>query len=232
MIELEGISKTYTRSEHGIVQALKSVSIHIAPGEFVVVRGASGSGKSTLLNILGCLDLPSAGSYRLDGEDVARYSDTQLARVRNAKIGFIFQSFNLLPRTTALENVEIPMVYDRGLVDRRRALGALERVGLAARASHFATELSGGEQQRVAVARALINSPALILADEPTGNLDLVAGREVMGLLTDLYKEGRTILLVTHDDAVAAYASREILLRDGSVVSDQIRVATLVEGAQ
>jgi putative ABC transport system ATP-binding protein len=232
MIELEGISKTYTRGEHGIVQALTSVSFHIAPGEFVVVRGASGCGKSTLLNILGCLDLPSAGSYRLDGVDVARYSDQQLARVRNAKIGFIFQSFNLLPRTTALENVELPMVYDQGRVDRRRALGALQRVGLAARASHFATELSGGEQQRVAVARALINSPALILADEPTGNLDLVAGREVMGLLTDLYQEGRTILLVTHDDAVAAYASREILLRDGSVVSDQIRVATLVEGAQ
>jgi putative ABC transport system ATP-binding protein len=231
MIELEGISKTYTR-EHGMVQALKSISFRVAPGEFVVVRGASGSGKSTLLNILGCLDLPTVGSYRLDGEDVARYSDSQLARVRNAKIGFIFQSFNLLPRTTALENVEIPMVYDRGLVDRRKALHALERVGLAPRASHFASELSGGEQQRVAVARALINNPALILADEPTGNLDLVAGREVMGLLTDLYKEGRTILLVTHDDAVAAYASREILLRDGSVVSDQARVADLVEGAQ
>jgi putative ABC transport system ATP-binding protein len=232
MIEVERISKTYTRGEHSVVQALKSVSFRIAAGEFVVVRGASGSGKSTLLNILGCLDLPTAGSYRLDGEDVACYSDSQLARVRNAKIGFIFQSFNLLPRTTALENVEVPMVYDRGLVDRRRALDALERVGLAARASHFASELSGGEQQRVAVARALINNPALILADEPTGNLDSVAGREVMGLLTDLYKEGRTILSVTHDDAVAAYASREILLRDGSVVSDQARVADLVEGAQ
>lgn len=231
MIELEGISKTYTR-EHGIVQALKLISFGVAPGEFVVVRGASGSGKSTLLNILGCLDLPTAGSYRLDGEDMARYSDSQLARVRNAKVGFIFQSFNLLPRTTALENVEIPMVYDRGLVDRRRALGALERVGLTSRANHFASELSGGEQQRVAVARALINNPALILADEPTGNLDLVAGRQVMRLLTDLHKEGRTILLVTHDDVVAGYASREILLRDGSVVSDQARVADLVEGAQ
>jgi putative ABC transport system ATP-binding protein len=232
MIEVEGISKTYRRGEHGVVQALKSVSFGIAAGEFVVVRGASGSGKSTLLNILGCLDLPTAGDYRLDGENVARYSDSQLARVRNAKIGFIFQSFNLVPRTTALENVEMPMVYNQGLVDRRRALDALERVGLAARASHFASELSGGEQQRVAVARALINNPALILADEPTGNLDLVAGRDVMGLLTDLYKEGRTILLVTHDDAVAAYASREILLHDGSVVSDQNRVANLVEGAQ
>ena len=232
MIEVEDISKTYTRGEHGIVQALKSVSFRIAPGEFAVVRGASGSGKSTLLNILGCLDLPTAGSYRLDGEDVARYSDKQLARVRNAKIGFIFQSFNLLPRTTALENVEVPMVYGQGAVDRERALGALDRVGLGGRASHFASELSGGEQQRVAVARALINSPALILADEPTGNLDLNAGREVMGLLSDLNHEGRTVLLVTHDDAVAAYASREILLRDGGVISDQTRVSDMVEGAR
>jgi putative ABC transport system ATP-binding protein len=241
MIEVEDISKTYTRGEHGIVQALKSVSFRIAPGECAVVRGASGSGKSTLLNILGCLDLPTAGSYRLDGEDVARYSDKQLARVRNAKIGFIFQSFNLLPRTTALENVEVPMVYglgavDRkralGAVDRKRALGALDRVGLGGRASHFASELSGGEQQRVAVARALINSPALILADEPTGNLDLNAVREVMGLLSDLNHEGRTVLLVTHDDAVAAYASREILLRDGGVISDRTRVSDMVEGAR
>jgi putative ABC transport system ATP-binding protein len=232
MIEVEDISKTYTRGEHGIVQALKSISFRIAPGEFAVVRGASGSGKSTLLNILGCLDLPTAGSYRLDGEDVASYSDKQLARVRNAKVGFIFQSFNLLPRTTALENVEVPMVYGQGAVDRKRALRALDRVGLGARASHFATELSGGEQQRVAVARALINSPALILADEPTGNLDLNAGREVMGLLSDLNREGRTVLLVTHDDAVAAYASREILLRDGGVISDQTRVSAMVEGAR
>jgi putative ABC transport system ATP-binding protein len=232
MIEVEDISKTYTRGEHGIVQALKSISFRIAPGEFAVVRGASGSGKSTLLNILGCLDLPTEGSYRLDGEDVARYSDKQLAHVRNAKIGFIFQSFNLLPRTTALENVEVPMVYGQGAVDRKRALRALDRVGLSARANHFASELSGGEQQRVAVARALINGPALILADEPTGNLDLNAGREVMGLLSDLNREGRTILLVTHDDAVAAYASREILLRDGCVVSDQTRVSDMMEGAR
>jgi putative ABC transport system ATP-binding protein len=232
MIELEDISKTYTRGEHGIVQALKAVSFRIASGEFVVVRGASGSGKSTLLNILGCLDLPTAGSYHLDGEDVAHHSDKELARVRNAKIGFIFQSFNLLPRTTALENVELPMVYDQGLVDRKRAMAALERVGLAARASHFSSELSGGEQQRVAVARALINNPALVLADEPTGNLDLNAGREVMALLTDLHREGRTILLVTHDDAVAAYASRDIILRDGSVVSDHTHATSLVEGTR
>jgi putative ABC transport system ATP-binding protein len=221
MIDAENISKTYPRGEGGAVEALKKVSFQIAPGEFVVVRGASGSGKSTLLNLLGCLDRPSSGSYRLDGEDVARYSDKQLSRIRNARIGFVFQSFNLLPRTTALENVEIPMVYRDGRVDRRRAISALERVGLAARANHFATELSGGEQQRVAIARALINTPALILADEPTGNLDLDAGRDVMRLLEDLHDEGRTILLVSHDDAIAAYASREILLRDGAIVSDR-----------
>src|SRR5712692_2418799 len=223
MIDAENISKTYPRGEGGAVEALKKVSFQIAPGEFVVVRGASGSGKSTLLNLLGCLDRPSSGRYRLDGEDVSRYSDKQLSRIRNARIGFVFQSFNLLPRTTALENVEIPMVYRDGRVDRRRAISALERVGLAARANHFASELSGGEQQRVAIARALINTPALILADEPTGNLDLNAGREVMGLLSDLNREGRTILLVTHDDAVAAYASREILLRDGAIASDRSR---------
>ena len=230
MIEVENISKTYVRCENGTVEALKSVSFRIAPGEFVVIRGASWSGKSTLLNILGCLDPPTQGGYRLDGEDVGRYDDKQMSRVRNAKIGFVFQSFNLLPRTTALENVELPMVYSQGMVDRTKALAALERVGLATRASHFATELSGGEQQRVAVARALINSPALILADEPTGNLDLNAGREVMELLSDLHTEGRTIVLVTHDDAVAAYGSREILLRDGFIASDEVRVAAPVVG--
>src|SRR6266852_2892644 len=159
MIDAENISKTYPRGEGGAVEALKKDSFQIAPGEFVVVRGASGSGKSTLLNLLGCLDRPSSGRYRLDGEDVSRYGDKQLSRIRNAKIGFIFQSFNLLPRTTALENVEIPMVYRDGHVDRRRALAAIERVGLATRAHHFVPQLSGGEQQRVAIARALINSP-------------------------------------------------------------------------
>jgi putative ABC transport system ATP-binding protein len=235
MIEAENISKTYSRGETGTVKALQAISFQIGPGEFVAVRGASGSGKSTLLNIVGCLDQPSSGSYRLDGEDVANYGDKQLSRIRNAKIGFIFQSFNLLPRTTALENVEIPMVYRDGHVDRQRALSALERVGLAARAHHFATQLSGGEQQRVAIARALINSPALILADEPTGNLDVNAGREIMRLLEDLHNEGRTILLVTHDDAIAASASREIQLRDGKIISDCQAPPTssrpLVEGA-
>ena len=221
MIEAENISKSYSRGEAGAVEALQAISFQIGPGEFVAVRGASGSGKSTLLNIVGCLDQPSSGSYRLDGEDVANYGDKQLSRIRNAKIGFIFQSFNLLPRTTALENVEIPMVYRDGYVDRRRALSALERVGLAARAHHFAAQLSGGEQQRVAIARALINGPTLILADEPTGNLDANAGREIMRLLEELHGEGRTILLVTHDDAIAASASREIQLHDGKIISDR-----------
>lgn len=235
MIEAENISKTYSRGIRGAVAALKMISFQIALGEFVAVRGASGSGKSTLLNILGCLEQPSSGRYRLDGENVANLADKQLARIRNAKIGFVFQSFNLLPRTTALENVEIPMVYRDGHVDRSRAFSSLKRVGLAARAQHFATELSGGEQQRVAIARALINNPALILADEPTGNLDLNAGHEVMRLLEELHKEGRTILMVTHDDAVAAYASREILLQDGEMISDRQRsinpLHASVEGA-
>jgi putative ABC transport system ATP-binding protein len=221
MIEIENISKSYSRGGNGVVAALKEASFTIAPGEFVVVRGASGSGKSTLLNILGCLDRPTAGRYRLDGEDVSDLNDKQLSHVRNAKIGFIFQSFNLLPRTTALENVEIPMVYGDGRVDRKKAQASLERVGLENRENHFATELSGGEQQRVAIARALINNPALILADEPTGNLDVAAGEEVMRLLQALNREGRTILLVTHDNAVAAYASREFFLRDGAIVSDK-----------
>jgi putative ABC transport system ATP-binding protein len=223
MIEVEYLSKKYERANGVAVEALKDASFQIATSEFVVVRGPSGSGKSTLLNILGCLDQPSSGHYRLQGEDVSGYSDLQLSRVRNARIGFIFQSFNLLSRTTAVENVEIPMVYGDGRVDRKRALAALDRVGLAARANHFPSELSGGEQQRVAIARALINHPALLLADEPTGNLDLSAGQEVMSLLENLHREGSTILLVTHDDSVAAYARREIALRDGAIVSDCAR---------
>jgi putative ABC transport system ATP-binding protein len=221
MIEVRDISKMYPRGDKGRVEALNTISFTVSSGDFVVIRGASGSGKSTLLNILGCLDRPTAGRYRLAGEDVARCGDKELARIRNAKIGFIFQSFNLLPRTTALENVELPMVYADGHVDRHRAHRALDRVGLADRAQHFSSELSGGEQQRVAIARALINSPALILADEPTGNLDLKAGQEVMRLLQELHAEGRTILLVTHDDAVASYAARELSLKSGSIVSDR-----------
>jgi putative ABC transport system ATP-binding protein len=225
MIETENVSKSYLRKEGQTVEALNGASFKIAPGEFVVVRGASGAGKSTLLNILGCLDRPSSGAYRLEGEDVAQCDDKQLSRIRNQKIGFIFQSFNLLPRTTAVENVEIPMVYRDGHVERDKAMAALGRVGLAARANHFATELSGGEQQRVAIARSLINNPTLILADEPTGNLDVAAGAEVMSLLQALHEEGRAILLVTHDDVVASYAARQILLRDGRIVADRAQTA-------
>jgi putative ABC transport system ATP-binding protein len=221
MIEIREVSKTHQRGNGSSVHALRRVSFSVEAGEFVTVRGASGSGKSSLLNILGCLDGPGAGTYKLAGEDVTSYSDRQLAAIRNRKIGFVFQSFNLLARTTAVENVEIPMVYLDGRVDRRKALQALDRVGLLARAHHLSSELSGGEQQRVALARALINNPALILADEPTGNLDQVAGGEVMQILDELHHEQRTILLITHDDTVATHAEREITLRDGSLVSDR-----------
>jgi putative ABC transport system ATP-binding protein len=223
MIEVRQLSKTHQRGDGAPVHALRDVSFQVEAGEFVTIRGASGSGKSSLLNILGCLDRPTEGSYRLGGEDVSSCPDRQLARIRNHRIGFVFQSFNLLARTTALENVEIPMVYNNGHVDRKKALAALDRVGLAGRSGHFSSELSGGEQQRVALARALINDPALILADEPTGNLDEASGREVMRILADLHREGRTILLVTHDDAVAAHARREILLGDGRLQSDRQR---------
>ena len=214
MIEFDKISKTYSR-EGAPVTALRDASFEIAPGDFVVIRGVSGSGKSTLLNILGCLDSPSTGTYMLDGADVSHKSDSELSKIRSRKIGFIFQSFNLLPRTTAIENVELPMIYADQPIDRSRAAQALERVGLSHRERHFATELSGGEQQRVAIARSLINDPALILADEPTGNLDEASGEAVMKILHKLNEDGRTIVLVTHDDAVAAHAQKIMLIRDG-----------------
>ncbi|MCC7257911.1 MAG: ABC transporter ATP-binding protein [Gammaproteobacteria bacterium] len=221
MIEVDHIARTYTRGDGTPVPALKDISFGIAKGEFVTIRGASGSGKSSLLNILGCLDTPTAGTYRLDGEDVSHHDDQRRSHVRNRKIGFVFQSFNLLPRTTAVENVEIPALYAGGHVDRGRALAILGRVGLGDRADHYVTELSGGEQQRVAIARALMNDPPLLLADEPTGNLDSAAGESVMALLTELHREGRTIVLVTHDEGVAAHAKREILIRDGLIASDR-----------
>ncbi|WP_263355051.1 ABC transporter ATP-binding protein [Acidicapsa acidisoli] len=221
MIHLQNVSRTYSRD--GVpITALRDASFEIQRGDFVVIRGVSGSGKSTLLNILGCLDLPSSGTYMLDGADMSHRSDAELSRIRSQKIGFVFQSFNLLPRTTAAENVELPMIYAGQRLSRVRAAAALERVGLAARQGHFATELSGGEQQRVAIARALINDPALILADEPTGNLDQNSGAEVMSILHDLNGEGRTIMLVTHDDAVAAHARRALILRDGVVEEAEV----------
>src|SRR5450432_694979 len=220
MIHMQGISRTYSRD--GVpVTALREATFDIADGDFAVVRGASGSGKSTLLNILGCLDSPSTGTYLLDGADVSHKTDAELSRMRSRKIGFIFQSFNLLPRTTSIENVELPMIYADRAVSRARAAEALARVGLAHREHHFATELSGGEQQRVAIARALINDPALILADEPTGNLDDKAGAGVMDILHQLNAEGRTIVLVTHDDAVAAHARRVLLIRDGVLAESE-----------
>jgi ABC-type lipoprotein export system ATPase subunit len=223
MIELEHIARIYRRADGTSVPALKDISLRVAAGEFVTIRGASGSGKSSLLNIIGCLDTPTAGSYRLLGDDVSGYSDEQRSKLRSRRIGFVFQSFNLLPRTTAVENVEVPALYTGEVVDRVRALALLARVGLANRADHFVAELSGGEQQRVAIARSLMNDPPLLLADEPTGNLDSAAGDAVMELLTGLHQEGRTIVLVTHDEHVAAYAGREIVIRDGTVASDRAR---------
>jgi ABC-type lipoprotein export system ATPase subunit len=222
------VCKSYKRGGDAIVHALRDISLAIADREFVSIRGASGSGKSTLLNILGCLDIPESGSYLLEGEDVSGYSDRELSRVRAERIGFIFQSFNLLPGTTARENVELPMIYAKGRVSRKKALALLERVGLADRTNHFANELSGGQQQRVAIARSLVNDPPLILADEPTGNLDSTATGEVMDILTQLHSEGRTIVLVTHDNTVAGYAGREITLHDGVTQSD-VRVTAHAE---
>jgi putative ABC transport system ATP-binding protein len=223
MIVMENISKTYSRD--GVpVTALRETTFNIDAGDFVVIRGASGSGKSTLLNILGCLDSPSTGTYLLDGADVSHKSDAELSRIRSQKIGFVFQSFNLLPRTTAIENVELPMIYADREISRLRSAEALARVGLAHRERHFATELSGGEQQRVAIARALINDPALILADEPTGNLDESAGVGVMEILHELNDEGRTVVLVTHDDAIAAHARRVLLIRDGVLRESELRI--------
>ncbi|MDQ7848819.1 MAG: ABC transporter ATP-binding protein [Armatimonadota bacterium] len=202
------------------VRALRGVTMTIASGEFVAIMGPSGSGKSTCLHIMGCLDRPTAGTYRLEGVDVTTLPDAALARLRSRRLGFVFQSYNLLPRLPAVENVELPMIY-AGVPDRRaRALAALEAVGLRERARHLPTQLSGGEQQRVAFARALVMSPAIILADEPTGNLDSAAAREIMTLVQRLSREGMTIVLVTHDAEIASCARRLIQFRDGRVVRD------------
>ena len=216
MIRLQHIAKEYRRAEEHVI-AIRDADFAVHAGEFVVIRGRSGSGKSSLLNIIGCLDHASRGQYLLEDVEVNGMSDASLSQVRALKIGFIFQSFHLLPRTSAAENVELPMVYAGRAPDRAAALTALSRVGLADRADHYPSQLSGGEQQRVAVARALINDPALILADEPTGNLDQAAGEAVMELLQRLNREGRTIVLVTHDDMVAAYAGRTLSIEDGVV---------------
>jgi len=216
MIKLESITKVY-KAGRTEIPALRGISCHIKAGEMVAIMGPSGSGKSTLMNIIGCLDKPSSGQYHLDGIEISKLSDNKLAEIRNKKIGFVFQSFNLLPRTTALANVELPLVYGGAGNRRQRALKALESVGLAHRAKHTPSELAGGEQQRVAVARALINEPALILADEPTGNLDTTTSRGIMLLLQELNRKGITIALVTHEADIAAYTQRTIRIRDGQI---------------
>jgi putative ABC transport system ATP-binding protein len=221
MISLENISKVYRLGENEFA-ALSDVDLHIARNEFVALTGASGSGKSTMMNILGCLDTPSAGTYSLDGEAVAGLSEDELARIRNRKIGFIFQNFYLMPRVTALDNVAQPLIY-RGLAPalrRERAKEALGRVGLADRMHHKPNELSGGQRQRVAIARALVGRPELLLADEPTGNLDSNTAREIMALLIDLHADGLTLIIVTHDPGIASHCHRVVRLHDGRIAED------------
>ena len=221
MITLEGITKVYLAGEVEVA-ALKGISLHIPEGEFIAIMGPSGSGKSTLMNLIGCLDQPSSGRYILDGYDVSALTDDQLAWIRNRKIGFVFQSYNLIPRASAVHNVEMPLIYAGDNQQRgERAMAALESVGLLQRASHLPNELSGGQQQRVAVARALVTDPAILLADEPTGNLDSESSLEIMKLLRELNQQGRTIVLITHEPDIAAFAQRVVRLRDGVIVSDE-----------
>ena len=225
LIEIRDLKKIYAQGEEP-VHALDGVSIDIDEGEFVAIMGASGSGKSTMLNILGCLDTPTSGSYRLDGLEVAARSRKELAIIRNKKLGFVFQNFNLLPRTSAVEQVELPDLYMGRLsrsARRLRALELLDRVGLGGRATHKPSELSGGQQQRVAIARALMNEPPVLFADEPTGNLDTKASVEIMKLFTELSAEGITIVMVTHEDDIAAYAKRHLVMKDGKLVRDDRR---------
>jgi putative ABC transport system ATP-binding protein len=225
LIEARDLTKVYAMGDNQ-VHALRGVSLDIAEGDFVAVMGASGSGKSTLMNILGCLDRPTSGHYRLAGEAVEAMSTDQLASIRNRRIGFVFQQFNLLPRTSAVENVELPMLYAGvpGAERRARALDSLQRVGLAQRADHTPAELSGGQQQRVAIARALVNRPQLILADEPTGALDSQTSEDIMRVLAELNAQGMTVVLVTHEPDIATWARRRIVFRDGHVVEDVTQV--------
>lgn len=226
LIEARDLVKTYTMGDQ-MVYALRGVSLDITEGDFVAIMGASGSGKSTLMNILGCLDLPSSGEYRLAGEEVEAMAQDQLASIRNRRIGFVFQQFNLLARTSALENVELPMLYAGIKAGERhvRARAALERVGLGDRGAHTPSELSGGQQQRVAIARALVNNPQLILADEPTGALDSKTSDDIMRLLTELNAQGMTVVIVTHEVDIAAWARRKLIFRDGQVVEDVRQIA-------
>ncbi len=222
MIHLENIVKIYKIGDVQ-VNALNYVSMDIDAGEMVSIMGPSGSGKSTMMNMLGCLDRPNAGKYELDGIDVSRMTDDELASVRNKKIGFVFQSYNLLPRLNAVMNVELPLIYSGAGNRHKRAMEAMEAVGIAKRAHHKPSEMSGGEQQRVAIARSLVNDPPLILADEPTGNLDTRTSNSIMEFLQQLNKKGITIVIVTHEEDVASYTGRTIYLRDGSIVQEKVR---------
>ena len=226
IIETRDLWKTYVMGSEEI-HALRGVSINIESGEYVAIMGPSGSGKSTLMNLIGCLDTPSKGSYLLNGKQVSEMNDNELARIRNEEIGFVFQTFNLLPRATALHNVELPLVYAgvQGKVRQERARQALGKVELIDRALHRPNELSGGQRQRVAIARALVNNPSILLADEPTGNLDSKTGNEIMGVFDKLHETGNTIVLVTHEADIAAYAHRVIHIRDGQVEKDVKRAA-------
>ena len=223
LISLSRLTKNYVMGD-SVVHALRDVDLRVDQGEFVAIMGASGSGKSTLMNILGCLDVPTSGQYILENNEVQRFNEHELASLRSRKMGFVFQSFNLLSRTTALENVELPLLYNReiaGRVARTKALEALEWVGLKERAYHFSNQLSGGQQQRVAIARAIVNSPVILLADEPTGNLDSAMSVEIMALFQRLNRNGITVLMVTHEPDIAKFAERKVTFRDGRILTDE-----------
>ncbi len=220
MITVHDIVKTYQTG--GVpLTVLKNVSLHIGRGEMVAIMGPSGSGKSTLMNIIGCLDKPTSGSYQLDGEEVAKLDEGTLAAIRNRKLGFVFQQFNLLPRTTAQRNVELPLIYSGGRGRAKRAYDALVRVGLGDRVDHRPNQLSGGQQQRVAIARAIVGDPPILFGDEPTGALDSRTGEEIMGIFQSLHREGKTVVLVTHEEDIAAHCQRIVRFRDGEIISDE-----------
>jgi len=229
VVRVTDVTKVYLMGDQR-VEALRGISFAVQPGEFVAIMGASGSGKSTCMNMIGCLDVPTDGEYLLEGVNVGHLSRNDLAEIRNRKLGFVFQGFNLLARTTARENVELPLVYSRvpAAARRAKALEALEKVGLAGREDHYSNQLSGGQQQRVAIARALVNEPAIILADEPTGNLDSMTSVEIMAVFQQLNRQGITIIMVTHEPDVAAFAGRHLVFRDGLILADTVNAAPTV----